>query len=424
MPDAIGRLRIVCVADRARAPAALAVRRRLEEVARFHLPAALERQVEPGLAVSLGRLNVRLDFDPLDYDDETLATLWASRIRTAILAAGAAASATAQAAEPGRGAAPARAASPAGPPAQAGLLAIARRVLAGDDSAAIELAHAVTVDPGGSGAALTAGLTLPERRALISRLATAATAREARRRARGSPSGTSRRTARAPAGEAAPIVARTTGRSWAAALRRVSERLRAADAARGTGGRHRPATWLPRGPAHPAPVARPDPRAALRSTVAGLGLLWPWLGDRLEASTARQPTLDPIDLRRVALAALVPDQSDAVDDPLVRILAGDDLSSEPSTIVLTAAELAAAVEGASEVLDAFAAAIPGFAGTSAAFVRREFVVRPGEIEHVAGDVVVRLAALPLDPALALLPYPLGPFRLPWTPSISLRLGAQ
>lgn len=423
MADEIGRLRIVCIADAAQAPAALAVRRRLDEVARFHLPAAIEQQVEPGLAVHLGRLTVRLDFDPLDYDDSTLAVLWASRIRAAILAATGGERAAGRAADGRRGGAPGGVEA-RGPWSTAkDVVAIARRVLAGDEAAVTELARVVRADPSASGAVLVAELTLVERRSLLGRLTAVATAREARGRVGRAAAGGARKPGRGLAGKNVSKAVHRTGRSWVAELRRASQRLTAAEAGPAMRDLRHSGTARMAGRARAA-ARHPAAGAALPSTVAGIALLWPWLGAHLEASVARLPTLEPGDVRRVALAALVADHLDAIDDPLVRILAGDDMTIEPSLIVLTAAELAIAAEGAAEVLDAFAAAIPGFAGSSAAFVRREFIVRSGEIEHVDGEIVVRLASLPLDPALASLPYPIAPFRLPWTAPISLRLGAS
>jgi hypothetical protein len=168
------------------------------------------------------------------------------------------------------------------------------------------------------------------------------------------------------------------------------------------------------------PATLPDPR--LVSRVAGLCLLWPWLTGHLEAATDRMRRLDPAAARRMALAALVPDLPAAVDDEVVRLLAGDDLATEPSLIAVTEGELLLAAEGAEAVLDAFAAALPGFAGSTADFVRREFLVRDGAVDTAMDPVAVRVAPLPLDPALGRLRYPIGAFRLPWSRPVALLLG--
>jgi hypothetical protein len=159
----------------------------------------------------------------------------------------------------------------------------------------------------------------------------------------------------------------------------------------------------------------------LVSQVAGLGLLWPWLAAQLEAAADRLPGLDPAGARRLALAALVPGMPAAVDDPVIRLLAGDDPATDPSLIVVGEGELLLAAAGATEVLEAFAAALPGFADSTLDFVRREFIVRAGVVNPAVDPVTVTVAPLPLDPALSRLRYPLGAFRLPWTRPIALRL---
>jgi hypothetical protein len=66
-----------------------AAARRLAGVAARSLPAALERSFADLDDADLGTLSVSQDMDPADHDDTTLAILWADRIRTAALAAGA-----------------------------------------------------------------------------------------------------------------------------------------------------------------------------------------------------------------------------------------------------------------------------------------------------------------------------------------------
>ncbi len=74
---AVDRLRI-------RGPGA----RRLAAVAARELPAALERALGDLDDVRLDTITVRLDLDPDEYDDTTLAVLWADAIRVQVLAAG------------------------------------------------------------------------------------------------------------------------------------------------------------------------------------------------------------------------------------------------------------------------------------------------------------------------------------------------
>lgn len=210
--------------------------------------------------------------------------------------------------------------------------------------------------------------------------------------------------------------------SWTARLATASRRWLAGQS-RGTANRvtsQRTQVPAPPMPARHGFAAPADLR--LVSQVAGLALLWPWLTAQLEAVADRLTGLDPAGARRLALAAFVPGMPGAVDDPVIRLLAGDDLATDPSLIVVTEGELLLAAEGTAEVLEAFAAALPGFAGSTPEFVRGEFLVRPGVIDPSADPVLVSVAPLPLDPALSLLRYPITAFRLPWTRSIALRLG--
>ena len=183
-----------------------------------------------------------------------------------------------------------------------------------------------------------------------------------------------------------------------------------------------PSTKVPAGPkpARHGPATPADIR--LVSQVAGLSLLWPWLTAQLEAASDRLRGLDPVGARRLALAALVPGIVAAADDPVIRLLAGDDPATHPSLIVVTPGELRLAAEGAADVLEAFAAALPGFADSTLDFVLREFIVRAGVVNPGVDPVTVKVAQLPLDPALSRLRYPIGAFRLPWTRPIAIRLG--
>lgn len=421
--DSIGRLRIVCLAGPGRTASALRVRQRLDRVARANLPQTLERIVDPDRRIDLPRLTVRLDLDPLDYDDETLAMLWASRIEEAILA------------KIGAGAMPAAPEPPTAedsgepPVGRSGhdaadataIVRLAWRLLAGDRRSGLAVARAIVADPARVVGTLRSALSTAERRSLVEALATIAPStagapRSSRTEHRPARSGMGRRPAR-------PEPAVLKGRSWSARLERASRELAAATPTTAPG--HRPAPAGERNRRRPgrdqasARETSPDPR--LVSHVAGVALLWPWLAGHLEAVADTLRDLNPIDARRVALSALVPDEPGAVDDPVVRLLAGDDLDTEPSIIFVTSGDVALAGDGSSDVLQAFAASLPGFAGSTVAFVRREFLVRPGIVDRTIEPPVVRLAPMPLDPVLARLPYPIAAFRLPWTVTLSMRL---
>ena len=422
--DDIGRLRIVCVADRRRSGAALAVRSRLERVARSELGRALDGQVVVDAPVRLGRLTVRLDLDPDDYDDRTLAILWAARIHEAIVAATDAQTTWATNGRPADSDAmpvDERDLDASGPALGEPLPRLARRAILGDAAAATAIARAIQADPAGAGRELRTALSAPGRRALLRMLE----GRGAGGRSRGNrmfpappAPGRRREVGRSEPRTAARHPARM---SWTARLAIAGRRWLTGQSGRAAVGVVPPRSHVPTRP-------KPDRRGLatpvdLRfgSQVAGLGLLWPWLTAQLEAAADRLRRLDPAEARRLALAALVPGRPAAVDDPVIRLLAGDDPSTDPSLIVVTEGEALLAAEGAAGVLNAFAAALPGFAGSTQDFVRREFLVRAGVVDPAVDPVTVKVAPMPLDPALSRLRYPIGAFRLPWTRPIALRL---
>jgi len=419
--DDIGRLRIVCVADRRRSTAALAVRSRLERVARSELGRALDAQVAVDAPVSLGRLTVRLELDPDDYDDRTLAILWAGRIREAIAAATNAASTATGRTSPVDAPSPddhgnegARGLDELLPP-------LARRAILGDAAAATAIARAIRADPARVGRELRTALSAPERRALLRMLEGGGAGGRGRplRPFPGPPvSGRLRSVRRSEPRTATRLPAHM---SWTAGLVIASRRWLAGRSREAAIGLIPPRTHVP---ARPKPARRglatPADRR-LRSQVAGLGLLWPWLTAQLEAASDRLRRLDPAEARRLALAALVPGMSAAVDDPVIRLLAGDDPATDPSLIVVTEGDLLLAAEGAAEVLEAFGAALPGFAGSTQDFIGHEFLVRVGVVNPADDPVTVTAAPLPLDPALTQLRYPIAAFRLPWTRPVTLRL---
>jgi hypothetical protein len=424
--DGVGRLRIVCVAEPRRAAAALAVRRRLERVARSELGRALDGQVVADGTVRLGRLDVRLDVDPDEYDDRTLAILWAGRIREAIVAA---TDASATLATNGDTADPGATPASDGHGRDASMSAfdeplprLARRAILGDLAAATAVARATGADPAGVGRELRMTLSASERRALLNALEGGGARERGRRRRTPWSLSVPRRVRSVRRSEPRTAVRIGPRNSWMAKLATAGRRWLASQSRGASIGMVPPRTKVPARPkpARHGPATPADIR--LVSQVAGLSLLWPWLTAQLEAASDRLRALDPVGARRLALAALVPGMAAAVDDPVIRLLAGDDPATDPSLIVVTEGELRLAAEGAADVIEAFAAALPGFADSTLDFVRREFVVRAGVVNSAVDPVTVTVAQLPLDPALGRLRYPIGAFRLPWTRPIAIRVG--
>ena len=484
-----------CTTNRHDEHRALRLRRRLAATARVHLPAALAPVAAPGeRRVFAERLTVRLDFDPEEYDDVTLAALWAAHVERALAelaerdvarvfeterdfwaAAGAewantggltwefeelgcgtgarlpalavlaafdnrervAALAVALAREPAR----ARAARARLAPREQSLVlgALAGRLSWGRWDA--EAGGEVVAGPGAGGA------LADERRRLR-----AAFDGTPPREAEGTPGrGMGGGGPAALGGSAADLSAwvaawRECAASGASQVRfdrpapteaEPAESPETAESARGRGG----GAGGPRSPA-PAPKRRgPGARAGKRETpgfgaeapeltqrtawltrFGGLVFLYPWLAGHLEADlpvAAAPPGLDPeAGARLWALAALAdPEPAPAaVLDPLVRALAGDDPGRElggwrPEP----PEELAALAAAADALLRRFAAALPGFEGSSPGYLRREFLVRDGLLERATTEgLAVRLEPAPLDLALERLSYPLLPFSLPWT----------
>ncbi|MGZ4353826.1 MAG: hypothetical protein ACXVZ4_09780, partial [Gaiellaceae bacterium] len=107
-------------------------------------------------------------------------------------------------------------------------------------------------------------------------------------------------------------------------------------------------------------------------------------------------------------------------DAAVRVLAGDDPAAERLPLAVAAESPPGFDEARDRALASFAATLPGFAGSSAVYLRRWFLRREALVEPLAdGTIRVVLEPGPLDPALDLLPYPLGAFRLPWTPPLAV-----
>ncbi|NCO86116.1 MAG: hypothetical protein GW886_05755 [Rhodobacterales bacterium] len=165
-----------------------------------------------------------------------------------------------------------------------------------------------------------------------------------------------------------------------------------------------------------ARAPQPAPRAALRhfaSEQAGIGLLLPHLAEDGIGMAF------PSALLHDACAALLrdspgPDPQDALqDDPFLRALTGTRLQDAPCDrphdrdmlFVPEArrAAIAAAPPGAARLsawlLARFCATLPGLAGSSLAFVRRQFLHWPGEVWIDRDRVTLRIDPMPLLPVL-------------------------
>ncbi|KRF46542.1 contractile injection system tape measure protein [Terrabacter sp. Soil810] len=382
---------------------------RLARVAATTLPAALDRALADVGDVRLDHVRVTLDLSVDDYDDETLAWLWADAIRTQVLAGGRGGLVVAEA---GVDAAP----SPTAPSGRSTLdvVAAARRWVAASEPGPVDVPAAVLAlaDPQ-SAAEARARMSEPEWLAVIAVLTSALASQTVPGRAAAAP-------------EISPVLwAPGTDASVPAAG--PAESLpgrRETPPPTGSTGPHHEAEVLARlaavaqvAPESGAPVALADLTRA-----AGLVLLYPWLADHCRRAEALHPALDPVDVREAALAAVAdPDDPTLADDPLVRILAGRPLSHDVGPRVRMplsgAREIA---ESAGGVLAGFAALLPGFERSSEAFVRASWVARAGLLDTDHDPVLLTAATQPLDVLLPRLPYPVGLLKLPWSPPVAVR----
>lgn len=454
--------------------------RRLAGVAQVHLVAALDAALagvdgvggggSSGRVVRIDRLDVALGIDPGGVDDVTLATVWADEIRAAVMKA---------LADPGR----ARAgAGPGGPsrsdvastatpaPAPVAERAVARPTDAGsahnpafgrrggagggeagggiaDDGArAPRAAGPRPGDVGGPAPAESAAVSASEParsdaapRKVPAADPDAASRAAAVRSASAPPPGTAGPASTPPGPPPAPSpsaqdVAAST--RPAPSLPAPAPPVSAPPAPRPDGQELPPRARsrvgsTPVRPTTPPSGGRGDAGAGTPSSVGGLVLLYPWVRGLCAHGEALLPDVDVITARRLVLAAVAAPP----DDPLVRLLAGDPRWADPPAAPLLPNAGAAADrapggrttpppaevgEAAAEVLAAFAGRLPGFGASSAAFVRENWLVRGASLQTTAdGAVLVRLERRPLDLVLDRLPYPLGAFRLPWTPMIGV-----
>ncbi len=397
--------------------------RRLATVAARALPAALERAMAAVGDVRLDRIEVCLDLDPADYDDETLAILWADAIRAQVHAAAPsirppdrppslpAGPETGRPLEPGEVLAAVRdwVATVADPPVPHQKPVVPSAVLALGDP---EVARAVRAVAGADEwARLLAAVEnalrgtdirvpRPEERAVSPTVAP------------GSPGPEAPRTPGTQADSPSPPAA--AEHAAAAADERVAVLDSLAVLAE--------LTAVPASPEDPAPVvpaAGVDLDAVTR--VAGLVLLYPWLADHCRKAEALHPDLDAVDVREAALAAIVdPDDRALADDHLVDLLAGRPEALAEKRFRVTLSHLDEVVESGTRVLASFAAMLPGFGGSTAAFVRDSWLWRLGVVHRDRDPALLVAARHPLDVVLPLLPYPVGLVKLPWSPPVSVR----
>ena len=404
--------------------------RRLATVAARTLPAALEAALADLADGAVDHLTVTLDLDPADYDDATLALLWADRIRGAALAAGVprrAAPATAPGA-PGPGPADDAGGATDGS-AGGGVRSVAVLVAwleAGAPAAGVPLAVGRLADR--EHAAGVVALLGPAHAAAL----TAALRRAAQRTGRHRPPGSG--ATDVPARSAAVAAAPPPGPVPAEAPGEPSTRRHrhAADPQDPTGDVVRASAALRTHLEVAAATGRTLVDLDLATRVAGVVLCYPWLADLCRTGEALLPGTDPTHVRRVALAALaggwLADTSPArgalvdpalLDDPLVLLLAGaaEDATPHGTLAPLPAGPLAAAAD---DVLARFAGLLHGFERSTPGFVRASWIVRAGLLD--AGSDPVRLLAqrLPLDVVLGQLPYPVTLLRLPWSPPLTVR----
>ena len=387
--------------------------RRLARVAATVLPRAIDRALADVDDLEIDCVTVVLELDLDDYDDETLAVLWADAIRARLVAG------TSRTRERRR----AEAASVRGGRVRPEwgrdqVVAAARTWLSGEPSAAADTVPGLLLALGDPAMAreVRSVLTLAEWASLVLRLSDVLGIQA------GSLSDTRpiRPEDLAPGGRRGTVGAR--GEAGAESLHdgirpvgppptpvahgelaaRVLSRIAQLDAVAGD-------DWL-------------DLPVATLTRAAGLVLLYPWLADHCRRAGSLHPALDPTDVREAALAAVVSDEDPTlVDDPLVRLLAGrpDPLgaASRERAPLARAGDVA---ESAREVLSSFAALLPGFERSSAAYVRESWVARIGTLDVDHDPVLLTASTHPLDVVLPRLPYPVGLVKLPWSPPLSVR----
>ncbi|WP_028785538.1 contractile injection system tape measure protein [Terracoccus sp. 273MFTsu3.1] len=383
---------------------------RLARVAATTLPAALDRALADVGDIRLEHVSVTLDLSVDDYDDETLAVLWAEAIRAQVLAGGVG---RRDAVAPG-GDADASLRSHSRPsPVDVAVAARLWTATAGPRPADLPSAVLALADPQ-MAASARARLACAEWDAVVDTIEGALAPQTGSGAAASTDAPSSRSWADPPQPPVAPAPDDASTRDATpedVAPTTTPRPVREAEMLA------RLAAVAQVAPESGAPVVLADLTRA-----AGLVLLYPWLADHCRRAEALHPRLDPVDVREVALAAVVdPDDPTLADDPLVQLLAGRppaaDVGPRARMPLNGAREIAESADG---VLTGFAGLLPGFERSSQAFVRASWVVRAGLLDTDRDPVLLTAATHPLDVLLPRLPYPVGLLKLPWSPPVTVR----
>lgn len=389
---------------------------RLATVAAGALPAALERALGDVADVQLDTVEVVLDLDPEEYDDQTLAVLWADAIRTEVLAAG------------GRTRQRPRAAAHQrhdGHLEDSRACAAAARAWLATSKGEHDRADRLP--------APLLALADPATADQVAALLGAGPWQELLRRLRGHldqhvvPPG--------PRGVRADVTPDDPPPPMARPLLPQPDRTSNFPPASATRQPSGPTTDRPHSGSKAADTVLGDLRAladlagvgrsvelAALTRAAGLVLLYPWLADHCRQAETLHPGLDPVAVREAALATLVdPEDPALLDDPLVRLLSGDPGTARdgPRTRVAMHRHHDVA-QAADRVLSSFASLLPGFGRSTPAFVRTSWIARPGLLDEDHSPTLLTAHTQPLDVVLPRLPYPLGLVKLPWSPPLSVR----
>ncbi|KRB37861.1 contractile injection system tape measure protein [Microbacterium sp. Root180] len=389
---------------------------RLARIAARTLPVALDRALGDVDDAEIDAIVVSIDEDVLALDDEAIAAVWADAIRAALIAEGVPTRRRASDA-----ALPGRTTAPTGPRSERDAEAVRRRVLAWAESSwprgpvpvgALRLAARASSGAGG-------GVADPGDVELGARIREALED-ELRRRPRRGDAPAPRRTGDTSAPRVpVPEVRPATGTPRPDAPPPHPDPVEAAAAAEAE--RSRALAFLADALADLVRDGGADESVDLDQVTraAGLALLYPWLADHCRGAVDAFPFEPPASVRAAALAALVdPDDPDLVDDVLVRHLAG--VREGDPAVSAPRYDTATMRDAADGVVRSFASLLPGFGTSSAAFIRREWLERPGLLDTGRDPALLLAHARPLDVVLDALPYPFGLFALPWCRPVTVR----
>lgn len=408
----IDRLRVRCrTADR---EVADGLTRRLVGIAQHLLPEALDARLGSSAGIS-EQLRVRLDFDPRDYDDATVAALWADRIARAFTRTSPSADRTDD-----RSAASVVGEMMDGEPGVAASSNVVNEP--GRDAEATPVDDALRLiplagSPDPDGVRHLGGLTEAEARvSWLQRVATI-----------GGSDLWDDLISVAEGSLGLPLAML----DFSSAARLISEHEAAWQAvveAFGAGPATDVSVTAPCRPDSPRPVraagrmvpeeTSPPPADAAvpaKSRVGGIVLFYPWLRNALEDVTERFG-VDPPAARLVALVELSGDVT-ATGDPLLGVLAGADAGLPAVEIGLDGRTWLE--QWAEHLYGRLAGDLRGFETSSRIYLQRELIERHAVMTLADEAVHLRLAPRPLDLALTRYPYPRSSFRLPWTPPLHL-----